>query len=456
MRQLAHVLRHTYGIGGHGPDTDNVLSVTTGHYMLQTLFFSTVAASGVYSAASPGSTPSELAYLVGLVEPKVIVCNADTRAVVEQTARKLKFPADRVLYLGDAGGLDFTVVGTGKKLEFSPTRTLEWERITDLTRLENSITCVLFSSGTTGLPKGVRISHRMMVAESFLTMEPDKEYMRREKPNVQFRTLAHVPAAHIAGVQSYFVNVTYRGGTAYWMARFDFAKFLEYMQKYKITFFFSVPPIYLAIAKHPGVTNQLDTVEGAASGAAPLGAELQAAAEAKLGKGKAKLTQVWGLSETCGAITAMDAGEGEYTGSVSPLVANHEARLVDDNGKDVEPGEPGEVWVRGPVVTKGYWKNDKANQESFVGDWFCTGDVGLFKDGMLYIVDRKKVNCLRPSRRPVLGDSPLDMAMLKGGENSWLQGLTIRRNSSSTKACRSPRLSLKKSCCRIRRLQTQL
>lgn len=176
------------------------------------------------------------------------------------------------------------------------------------------------------------------------------------------------------------------------MPRFDFVKFLNYMQKYEITYFFSVPPIYLLIAKHPGVTNQFDSVEGAASGAAPLGAELQAAAEAKLGKGKAKLTQVWGLSETCGAITAMDPGEGEHTGSVSYLVANHEARLVDDEGKDVEPGGVGEVWVRGPVVTKGYWKNDKANRESFVGDWFCTGDVGQFRDGMLYIVDRKKVS----------------------------------------------------------------
>lgn len=414
--------------------------------MLQTIFFGTVAASGVYSAASPGSTISELAYLVGLVEPKVIVCNSDTRVVVEEMARKLHFPADRLLYLGDAGGLDLAVVATGEKLKFSDARTLDWERITDLTRLENSVLCILFSSGTTGFPKGVRISHRMMVAESFLTLEPDKEYMRREKPGVQYRTLAHVPAAHVAGIQSYFVNSTYRGGTAYWMARFDFLKFLEYMQKYKITFFFSVPPIYLAIAKHPGVTNQFDTVDSATSGAAPLGAELQAAAEAKLGKGKAKLTQVWGLSETCGAITAMDSGEGEYTGSVSTLIANHEARLVDDEGKDVEPGVEGEIWVRGPVVTKGYWKNEKANQESFVGGWFCTGDVGLFKDGMLYIVDRKKVSAFILRVRNLMVDHLPRVVNWERDVQAGSQGLTFCRNSSSTKACRSLRLNSKKSC----------
>lgn len=394
------MLRHTYGVGGRGPSRDDVLVVTTGHYMLQTLFFATVAAEGIYSAASPGATPTELAYLVGLVEPKVIVCNADTRAAVEETARNVGFPPGRLLLLGDEGpvpGPDLTLVGTGARLALSPARALDWRRVTDRGQLEESVICVLFSSGTTGLPKGVKISHRMMVSEAFLTMEPDKAWAARERPGFVYRTLAHVPAAHIAGVQSYFVNSTYRGGTIYWMARFDLLKFLEYNKKYQITTFFSVPPIYLALAKHPAVTDQLDTVLGAASGAAPLGPQTQLDAERKLGRGQARLTQVWGLTETTGAITAMDPGESEYTGSVSPLVANHEARIVGDDGRDAEPGGAGEVWVRGPVVTKGYWRNEKANRESFVGGWFCTGDIGLFKDGMLYIVDRKKV---RPSPRP--------------------------------------------------------
>lgn len=103
------------------------------------------------------------------------------------------------------------------------------------------------------------------------------------------------------------------------------------------------------------------------------------------------LSQTWGLSETTGSITALPRGLRDDTGSVSMLVANSEARIVDDNGKDVEPGARGEIWVRGPVVTKGYWDNDQANKEAFVDGWFCTGDVGYFKNGMFYIVDRKKV-----------------------------------------------------------------
>jgi acyl-CoA synthetase (AMP-forming)/AMP-acid ligase II len=78
------------------------------------------------------------------------------------------------------------------------------------------------------------------------------------------------------------------------------------------------------------------------------------------------------------------------TGSVSPLMPNMLARIVDDDGKDVEVGKPGEVWIKGPVVCNGYHQNEEANAESFTGDWFHTGDIAEFRDGLFYIVDRKK------------------------------------------------------------------
>ncbi|KAK7726168.1 hypothetical protein SLS53_009530 [Cytospora paraplurivora] len=232
--------------------------------------------------------------------------------------------------------------------------------------------------------QGVKLSHRMLLAEAFLVIEPDKEWAAREMPGLVYRTLGHLPAAHIAGLQGYLINPMYRGGTVYWMPRFDFVLFINYCRDFQITTFFSVPPIYLAIAKHPGIADHFDSIYHAVGGAAPLSARIQADAEKKMGKGKARLTQVWGLTETTGAITQMPPGKSEYT------VANHEARVVDDKGKDVEPGATGEIWVRGPVVTKGYWNNDSANAESFVDGWFCTGDIALCRDGMFYIVDRKK------------------------------------------------------------------
>lgn len=112
----------------------------------------------------------------------------------------------------------------------------------------------------------------------------------------------------------------------FWMPKFDFPKFLEYNKKHQITFFFTVPPIYLLIAKMPIVTDQFDTLEVAISGAAPLGKELQHAASAKLGRGKTFISQTWGLSETTGSVTAMPWGENDDTGSVSRLLPNMSVR----------------------------------------------------------------------------------------------------------------------------------
>jgi acyl-CoA synthetase (AMP-forming)/AMP-acid ligase II len=210
------------------------------------------------------------------------------------------------------------------------------------------------------------------------------------KPGFEYRTIAHLPTAHIAGIQGYLINPFYMGGPVYWMPRFNWPDFLAYNKKYKITTFFTVPPIYLLIAKSPEVTDQFATLQFAVSGAAPLGKELQHAASAKLGGPDTFISQTWGLSETTGSATIMPYGMRDDTGSVSPLIPNMLARIVDDDGNDVEIGKPGEVLVKGPVVCKGYYNNDAANRESFTGDWFHTGDIAEFRNGLFYIVDRKK------------------------------------------------------------------
>ena len=217
-----------------------------------------------------------------------------------------------------------------------------------------------------------------------------KSWISTTNPSFQYRTLAHLPVAHIAGIQGYLVNPFYMGGSVYWMPRFDFPNFLAYNKNYQITFFFTVPPIFLLIAKTPQVTDQFKTLEVAVSGAAPLGKELQHAASAKLGGPDCFISQTWGLSETTGSATIMPFGMTDDTGSVSPLIPNMLARIIDDDGKDVEPGKPGEVLVKGPVVCKGYHNNEAADAEAFTGEWFHTGDIAEFRNGLFYIVDRKK------------------------------------------------------------------
>lgn len=267
---------------------------------------------------------------------------------------------------------------------------LPWVKITDPRELEISLVVLIYSSGTTGLPKGVMLSHRNMVAEAVIPGDMFKEWLAQNRPNFEYRTIAHLPTAHIAGIQGYLINPFYMSGSVYWMPRFDFVQFLEYNARYRITFFFTVPPIYLLIAKSPAATDQFKTLEVAISGAAPLGKELQHAASQKLGGPECFISQTWGLSETTGSVTLMPMDMKDDTGSVSALISNMLARIIDEIGNDVEPGQPGEVIVKGPVVCKGHYQNEAANAEAFTGDWFHTGDIAEFRNGLFYIVDRKK------------------------------------------------------------------
>lgn len=224
------------------------------------------------------------------------------------------------------------------------------------------------------------------------------------------------------------------------MPKFDFQLFLEYHKKYKIMVLFSVPAIYLLIAKSPLVTDQFNALKLAQSGAAPLGVEVQRAASAKFGRGQTFLGQMWELSETTGSATCMPWDQRDETGSVGPLLPNLSMRfvamisstlfsttkmkrgLVDDAMNDVEPGKPGEILIKGPVVSKGYYNYPDATAASFNNGWLCTDDIGIMRNDLLYIVDRKKVG--------------------SGSFRIFVQVLIVCRSLSNTKGTRShlPRL----------------
>lgn len=196
--------------------------------------------------------------------------------------------------------------------------------------------------------------------------------------------------AHIAGVQQYSLQPFALGGSVYWMPKYELNLFLKYNKQYRTTYQFTVPPIWLQVAKSLLVTDHFDSVEVAVTGAAPMGPQMQEEASAKIGRGQTFIGQTWGTTETCGSITAQRWDQTDRTGSVGSLIANMRARIVDDDDRDVQPGEPGEVLLNGPGLTRGYHNNPEANKGAFLDGWYRTGDIGLCKDDKIYIVDRKK------------------------------------------------------------------
>ena len=242
-----------------------------------------------------------------------------------------------------------------------------------------------YSSGTTGLPKGVMLTHRNLVANICQTIA-------HQRVREDDRVIAVLPFFHIYGLVVLMNMPLYRGATIVTLPRFDLAEFLRVVQHYRITRAWVVPPIVLALAKQP-LVDQFDvsSLEFMLSGAAPLSAELEVACGKRLG---CRMLQGYGLTETSPTTHSVpDDLAGQMPGSIGPAVPNTECRIVDVlTGADAPPGEPGELCIRGPQVMKGYYNNPQATTQTIDREgWLHTGDVArVDEEGSLRIVDRVK------------------------------------------------------------------
>jgi acyl-CoA synthetase (AMP-forming)/AMP-acid ligase II len=242
-----------------------------------------------------------------------------------------------------------------------------------------------YSSGTTGLPKGVMLTHRNLVANICQSVQG------RLRDDDE-RVIAVLPFFHIYGLV-WLMNIPlYLGSTTVTMPRFELAEFLRVIQHYRITRAHLVPPIVLGLVKSPLVDDyDLSSLQFLGSGAAPLSAELEMACGKRL---DCRMLQGYGLTETSPTTHLVtDKLAGQMPGSIGPAIPNTECRIVDvATGEDVPAGEPGELLIRGPQVMKGYLNKPEATAQAIDPDgWLHTGDIALVDEhGAVRIVDRVK------------------------------------------------------------------
>ena len=348
-------------------------------------FLATSSVGGIVTTMNPLMTCGELAQQLIDSQARIAVIVAP---LLEKMQEAVAFEIDGVtpqvqeIYVfGEAEGVEtfadlmqkgaaLLIAGDGPQVDIDPA---------------NDLVVLPYSSGTTGLPKGVMLTHRNLVAniEQVLAGDsiPEDEVL-----------IGVLPFFHIYGMVVIMGCGLARGNTVVTLPRFELEEFLSVLAAHRVSRAHVVPPILLALAKHPAVDNfDFEALNCVFVGAAPMSPEIAEACEARLG---CRVRQGYGLTEAS-PVTHYTPFDDEFQrlGSAGPPVASTEVKIVDlDTGETLDAGVEGEVLVRGPQVMKGYLNAPEATANTLDDEgWLHTGDIGRCDpDGWVYLVDRAK------------------------------------------------------------------
>jgi len=251
-------------------------------------------------------------------------------------------------------------------------------------REDDDIALQPYTSGTTGRPKGVLLTHGNLISnvkniQKVIPLSPEED-----------RTLIPIPMFHITGMTVMMLSPLTSGGSIYPMIRWDAEQAFQLIQKYKITNYLCVPTIYIDMLNNPKIGEyDLSSLKLCGSGGARMPVPVMKAYEEKFG---IEIQEGYGLTETSPVTHTNMAAPKRLPGSIGFPIPDTECKIVDENGKEVPQGEVGELLIRGPQVMKGYHNNPEATAAAIESDgFFHTGDTAMIdENGYYHIVDRVK------------------------------------------------------------------
>ncbi|KAG0650962.1 Acyl-ligase azaF [Hyphodiscus hymeniophilus] len=313
------------------------------------MFLGIIAAGGIFAGTNPSYTEFELVHHIKTAKAKFLITEPEMLDNVLAAAKTSGVPLSNLWIFDNMGQSIPSGFKSFKDLMNHGEK--DWVRFDDEKTSKETTAARLFSSGTTGLPKAVILSHYNLVAQHTMVYEAQQKPWR-------MRTLLCLPMFHAACVPLAHTSILKGGLVGVVMRRFELEPALQSIEKFEINEGLFVPPIFVGIVMS--------------------------------GLGK----KAWGMTETCCIASIFHYPEDDVTGSVGRIVPNMDAKLIDDDGHEITGyGVRGEMCVRGPTVTCGYFENEKANAEAFDSEgFFKTGDIMYCdeKTQKWYVVDRKK------------------------------------------------------------------
>lgn len=392
-QSLRWVKRLAFGLERMGLKKGDVVMIyTPNHIFIPVAYLGVVSAGYAFSGANPVYTLSEIVHQIKNTEAKIILAHPTMLETAVAAAAQAGVSKRCIFQFSDSENSSKYGIEDWRCLIGSPSdgEQYNWPKANGEESV-NTVATINYSSGTTGLPKGVCVSHHNLIANIEQTLYMKYLHKPFDKNNhPPERWVGFLPLYHAYG-QLYTIAMAAKLQIpVYVMKQFVFEDFLKVIQEHKITHLQVAPPILVMLSKRPETTRyDISSVTDILCGAAPLSKELQNDVSRRF---NLQINQGWGMTEvTCGAIH-VPGGVRDGSGSVGQLDPNTECKLLDDNGNEVALGEPGEVYIRGPQVCLRYWKNNVATKEAISSDkWLKTGDVAICDNrGYFWIVDRKK------------------------------------------------------------------
>jgi len=344
-----------------------------------------IGAGGIVTTINPAYTDTEVARQLEMSGATFILTKSNMIQVVKEAIEKCSRNIQIVLL--DKRKLDtiyFNDVNEGGETKWT-------KEILETGRSNNEVCLLPYSSGTTGLPKGVMLTAQNIISNICqLVYGNELDFIEPTTDKFQPKTICVLPMFHMFGLNATTLCTLHSGGHVISLPGFESTSFLSAMEKYKPTFMHFAPPLLSFCANNPKVEpKHLETVKYVMVGAAPVGETLVDDFTRKAPS--VRFREIYGMTEltTIGALAIVDL---DKPGSCGVLMPNTEAKVVDlETGKSLGPNKTGEICFKGPQVMKGYLNNKKSTLQTIKDGWLHSGDIAFYDElNRIYIVDRLK------------------------------------------------------------------